>query len=140
MVRAEDAGSAVLGVFIEPVDSRCNNGPDTVSHKDVIQHQPGQRVEGVTPGWNSRGNAEAKSRSLEQSPGGLVSAAAEVEVRTQHRCVVLYHFEQMSCLLCPAGGAEPTVARRSTGIQMRADEAQADTAQLNRSGNGDTAL
>jgi hypothetical protein len=60
MVRAEDSGAAVLGVFIEPVDSRCNNGADAISHKDVVQHQPRQCVEGVTPGWNSRGNAEAE--------------------------------------------------------------------------------
>jgi hypothetical protein len=123
MVGAEDTCAAVVGMFVEPVHSRCNNDAAAISHKDVIEYQPWQRVVGVTPRGDRGWNAEGKFRSLEELPGGFVSSPTEIEVCTQNRGVVLYLAEQVPRLLCPTRSPEPAVSRGSTGIQMRADEA-----------------
>src|SRR5918994_2060140 len=135
MVRTEDAGSAILGVFVQPVNSSCNNDAAAITHKDVVQDQSRQRMEGVTPGWNRGWNPEGKPRFLEQPPGGLISAATEIEVRAQYRCVIPHLFEQVPCLLSPAACSEPPVARRSTRIEMGTDQAQ--TAGPQRDGRCD---
>jgi len=140
MVRAEDAGSAILGMLVEPVNSRCNNDATSVTHQDVVQNQAGQRMKGVTPRGNSRWNAEGKPRFLEQPPGGLVSAPTQIEVRTQHRCVALDLLEQVPCLLRPPAGSEPLVPRWSSGIEMGTYQVQTAISERNRRCDRHTAL
>lgn len=140
MVRAKDAGSPIFWVLVQPVNSRCNNDAATVAHQDVVEHQPGQRMEGVTPGGSRRRNAEGKPRSLEQSPRGLIPAATQIEVRTQHGCVIRYRLEQVPCLLRSAGSAEPAVSGRSARIQMGTYQAKSGIAQNNRRRDSHTAL
>jgi hypothetical protein len=140
MVRTEDACSAILGVFVQPVNSGCNNDAAAITHKDVVQDQSRQRMEGVTPGWNGGWNPEGKPRFLQQPPGGLVSAAPQIEVRTQHRCVILYLFEQVPCLLRPAASSEPPVSRWATRIEMGTDQPQTVGSQCNRRCDRNAAL
>ena len=132
MVRAENPGSAIVGVFVEPVNPRCNNDAAAVAHEDVVKHQPRQRMEGVTPRGNRGWNAEGKALSLQHSPGRLVPATTQIEVRTQHRCVVLYRLEQVPRLQRSACSPEPPVSGGSARVQMGTYQAQPGIAHDNR--------
>jgi hypothetical protein len=140
VVRAEDAGSAIVGVFVEPVNSSSSDDTAPVTHKDVVQHQARQGMESVTPGRNGRGNAKGKPRCLEQSPGGLVSATTEIQVRTQHCSGVLYLPEQVPRLVGSAGSPEPPVSRRSAGVKVSAYQPQSRPGYFSRCRHGNTAL
>ena len=140
MVRAEDAGSPILRVLVQPVNASCNNDAAPVAHQNVVQHQPGQRMERVTPRGNRGWDAKGKPRSLEQPPRGLVTPATQIEVCSQHRCVVGDRLEQVPCLLRSAGSAEPAVPGGTARIQMSADQTKPGISQTDRRRNGYTAL
>lgn len=118
MIRAEDAGSPILRVLVQPVNSSCNNDAAAVAHQDIVQDQPGQGMESVTPRGNGRWDAEGKPRSLEQPPRGLIPAPTQIEVCAQHGCVVRDCLQQVPCLQRSSRSPKPTVSRGPSGVQM----------------------
>jgi hypothetical protein len=140
MVRAEYQRPSVTGVLIEPVHSCVLDRAGGIADEKIVQDQPGQGMEGVSP-WRVRWrNAEAEAGFAEDPPGAFVSSAAEVEIGPEDDGVVAERVQEVPSLKRATGRAEPSMTGRAAGVEVRAYDAEPPTAHLDLCRYGDTPL
>ena len=114
VVGAEHRRPAVERVLVEPHHARGRHALEPVTQEHVVQHQPRQRpkrVKGVPPLRGRRGDAGGELRLVQEPPGTLAAAAAEVEVRAEDDQVATELRDQVRRLPRPPRDAEPRAHR-----------------------------
>ena len=126
MVRAEYQRTPIPGMLVEPVHPGVLNRTGRVADEKVIQHQPGQRVEGVTPRGEGGRDAKAEPGVAQDPPGALIAPSAEVEVGAKDDGIVAKRAQEMLSLKGATRGSEPSVPRRAARVEMRAYDAETE--------------
>src|SRR3954463_1355846 len=105
MIGAKHPRTPILWVLVQPVDPGLPNQSGTVADQKVVQHQPGQGVEGMAPRRRRRRDPEGGSGVGERPPRLLIPAPAKVEVGAEHHRACGYRTDQMASLALPPAGA-----------------------------------
>ena len=129
MIGAKHPRTPILGVLVQPMDPGLPNESGTVPHQKVVQHQPGQGMEGMAPRRRRRRDPEGVSGVGERPPRLLVPAAAKVEVGAEHHRAVRYRTDQMASLALSPRGAQPAVTRGTAGVEVCTDYPKSPTPQ-----------
>ena len=124
VVRAEYQRTPIPGMLIEPVHPCVLDCTGRIADQKVIEHQPGQGVEGVTPGGEGGRDAKAEPGVAQDPPGALVAPATEVEVGAKDDGIVAKRGQEMLSLKRATGGPEPSVAGRAAWVEVRAHDAE----------------
>ena len=83
MVRAKDSRPPIARVLVQPMHTGLANNPGAVADEKIVEHQPGQGMEGVSPRRRGRRHPEREARFAQKFPGRFVPAAPQVEVSSQ---------------------------------------------------------
>jgi hypothetical protein len=105
MVRAEDPGTAIVRVFVQPVDYGLTDSTAPIAHQEVIQYQPRQRMKGMPPARQYRRHAEVEAGLGEEAPGLFGSSAAQVKVGSKDGGIVPDRRDEVLRLESPTGSA-----------------------------------
>jgi hypothetical protein len=140
VVRAEYQRTPIPGMLVEPVHPGVLNRTGRVADEKVIQHQPGQRVEGVTPRGEGGRDAKAEPGVAQDPPGALVAPTAQIEVGAKDDGIVAKRAQEMLSLKGATRGSEPSVPRRPARVEVGAHDAEAAAADPDHCGYGDAPL
>jgi hypothetical protein len=140
MVRAEYQRTPIARMLIESVHPCVLDRAGRIADKEVIEHQPGERVKGMAPWGVGRRDAKAEAGVAEDPPGALISPAAEVEVGAKDYSVIAEGGQKMLSLKRAAGGPQPSVSRRTARVEVRAHHAEAAAAHADHRGYHDPSL
>src|SRR5437868_12381884 len=98
MVGAKDPWPPVPGMLVQAVHPGLANDARAVADEKIVEHQPGQGVEGVPPGWSGGRHSEGEAGFAQKSPGRFVPATSQVEVGTEDHGVIRDGGKEMSGL------------------------------------------
>ena len=140
VVRAEYQRTTIPGMLVEPVHPGVLDGTGRVADQKVVEHQPRQRVEGVTPGGEGGRDAKAESGVAQDPPGALVAAATEVEIGAKDDGIVAKRAQEMLSLKGATCGPEPSVPRRAARVEVRAYDPEIAASDADGCGYGDAPL
>src|SRR5919112_3714076 len=124
VIGTEHAGTSVLRVLIHSMHFCFPDRARAIPDQHIVQHQPGQGMEGMTPGRNRRRYTKGEARLSQQSPGTLIASPTQVQIGAQNNSFVAHRADQVPGLELATGGAKPAMARWTPGIEMRTDHTE----------------
>jgi hypothetical protein len=80
MIRAEDPGALISGVFVQPIYSGLVYCTCAIAYQDVVQDQAWQGMKGVPPRRRGRRNTEGEPGLPQEPPGWLIPSSPQIEV------------------------------------------------------------
>ena len=88
MVRAKDSRAPIARMLVQSMYSGLIDNAGRVADEKIVEHQPGQSVEGVPPRGRGRRHSEREARFAQKLPGRFVAPAPQVEVGSQNHGLI----------------------------------------------------
>jgi hypothetical protein len=124
VIGAEDTSASVQWVLVQTPYDGPTHRTTAVSDQDVVEHQAGKGVKGMTPGGSGGWHFEGEAILREQPPGGLIAASAQIQVSAQYHGVVGDRSDEVASLKLPTGGAKPLRPGWPPRVKVSADQSE----------------